>query len=124
MNVLAGADFFTVEVLTWRGLATYYVLFFHHLESRRVRVAGITRHPNQEWMEEIARSATQESWGHLDGCRYLLRHQVLRLLSINAGGGRSGNTPASGPKSESECLCRTLGAVGQAGVPGKVDSVR
>jgi putative transposase len=27
MNVLAGCDFFTVEVLTWRGLVTYYVLF-------------------------------------------------------------------------------------------------
>jgi len=29
MDVLAGTDFFTVEVLTWRGLVTYYVLFFH-----------------------------------------------------------------------------------------------
>jgi putative transposase len=28
MDVLAGADFLTVEVLTWRGLVTYYVLFF------------------------------------------------------------------------------------------------
>jgi hypothetical protein len=28
MAVLAGVDFFTVEVLTWRGLVTYYVLFF------------------------------------------------------------------------------------------------
>jgi len=28
MAVLAGTDFFTVEVLTWRGLVTYYVLFF------------------------------------------------------------------------------------------------
>ena len=27
-EVLAGADFFSVEVLTWRGLMTYYVLFF------------------------------------------------------------------------------------------------
>ena len=27
MAVLAGIDFFTVEVLTWRGLVTYYVLF-------------------------------------------------------------------------------------------------
>ena len=36
MDVLAGTDFFTVEVLTWRGLVTYYVLFFLHLESRRV----------------------------------------------------------------------------------------
>src|SRR5688572_14613075 len=34
MDVLAGADFFTVEVLTWRGLVTYYVLFFLHLETR------------------------------------------------------------------------------------------
>src|SRR5713101_7262194 len=31
MSVLAGADFCTVEVLTWRGLVTYYVLFFLHL---------------------------------------------------------------------------------------------
>ena len=59
-DVLAGADFFTVEVLTLRGLVTYYVLFFIHLESRRVSVAGITKHPNEEWMEQIARSATQE----------------------------------------------------------------
>ena len=35
MEVLAGTDFFTVEVLTLRGLVTYYVLFFIHLESRR-----------------------------------------------------------------------------------------
>jgi len=57
MDVLAGADFCTLEGLSWRGLATYYVLFFLHLESRRVSVAGITRHPDQEWMEQIARSA-------------------------------------------------------------------
>jgi hypothetical protein len=26
MAVMAGIDFFTVEVLTWRGLVTYYIL--------------------------------------------------------------------------------------------------
>src|SRR5690348_7085333 len=31
MAVLAGTDFFTVEVLPWRGLANYYVLFFFSL---------------------------------------------------------------------------------------------
>ena len=46
MDVLAGADFCTVEGLSWRGLATYYVLFFLHLESRRVSAAGITRYPD------------------------------------------------------------------------------
>src|SRR5262249_2259596 len=45
MAVLTGMDFFTVQVLSWRGLVTYYVLFFIHLESRRVSLAGITRHP-------------------------------------------------------------------------------
>jgi putative transposase len=34
LALLAGTDFFTAEVLTLRGLATYYVLFFIHLESR------------------------------------------------------------------------------------------
>ena len=32
-------DVLTVEVLTLRGLVTYYVLFFIHLESRRVNIA-------------------------------------------------------------------------------------
>jgi putative transposase len=50
MAVLAGFDFFTVEVLTWRGLVTYDVLFFIHLESRRVSLAGITCQPDQVWM--------------------------------------------------------------------------
>src|ERR1035438_6663973 len=53
MAVLAGADFFTVEVLTWRGLITYYVLFFLHVETRRVSLAGITRHPTEEWMTQM-----------------------------------------------------------------------
>ena len=43
--VLAGTDFFSVEVLTLRGLVTYYVLFFIRLESRRVEIAGVTLIP-------------------------------------------------------------------------------
>jgi putative transposase len=44
LALLAGTDFFTTEVLTLRGLVTYYVLFFIHLESRRVDIARITIH--------------------------------------------------------------------------------
>jgi len=40
MAVLTGVDFFTVEVLTGRSLATYYVLFFLPLKTRRVTLAG------------------------------------------------------------------------------------
>jgi hypothetical protein len=34
LAVLAGTDFFTVEVLTLWGLVTYYVLFFIHLRPQ------------------------------------------------------------------------------------------
>ena len=70
--MLAGTDFFTVEVLTLRGLVTYYVLFFIHLESRKVDIAGITVHPNEQWMQQMARNVTMEECGTLRDCRYLL----------------------------------------------------
>jgi putative transposase len=62
MAVLAGIDFFTVEVLTWRELLTYYVLFFIHLESRRISLAGITRHPDEAWMQQMARTKAGDIW--------------------------------------------------------------
>ena len=81
MAVLAGADFFTVEVLTWRGLATYYVLFFLHLESRRVTLGGITRHPTEAWMTQIARNAVDERSGSLHACRYLLHDRDSKFCA-------------------------------------------
>jgi hypothetical protein len=47
-------------VLTLRGLVTYYVLFFIHLKSRRVAIAGITVHPDEPWMKQMARNVTME----------------------------------------------------------------
>jgi hypothetical protein len=52
LALLVGTDFFTAEVLTLRGLITYYVLFFIHLESRRVDIAGVTVHPDEQWMRQ------------------------------------------------------------------------
>ncbi len=79
MAVLAGTDFFTVEVLTWRGLVTYYVLFFIGLESRRVSLAGVTQHPTAEWMLQMARNATDYSSGALLGTRYLLHDRDTKF---------------------------------------------
>ena len=72
LALLAGTDFFTAEVLTLHGLVTYYVLFFIHLESRRVDIAGVTVHPDERWMRQIARNMTMEGYGALRDCRYLL----------------------------------------------------
>ena len=101
-DVLAGADFFTVEVLTVRRLVTYYVLFFIHLGSRRVSIAGIAKHPNEEWMEQIARSATQETWGHLYPCRYVLHDRDTKFCAsfrptLADGGVKTIRLPARSP---------------------------
>jgi hypothetical protein len=81
MAVLTDVDFFTVEVLTWRGLATYYVLFLVQLETRRVTLAGITRHPTAEWMVQMARNATDGESGRLRGQRYLLHDRDTKFCA-------------------------------------------
>lgn len=41
-GTIAGADFFTTEVWTWRGLVTFYTVFVIDLASRRVQIVGST----------------------------------------------------------------------------------
>jgi transposase InsO family protein len=81
MAVLAGTDFFTVEVLTWRGLVTYYVLFFLHLESRRITVAGVTRHPTEAWVAQMSRNAVDDASGALRSTRYLLHDRDTKFCA-------------------------------------------
>src|SRR5215831_10946694 len=64
------------------GLVTYYVLFFIHLESRRVSLAGITRHPDQVWMQQMACNATGETWGLLEQRRYALHDRDTKFCSV------------------------------------------
>jgi putative transposase len=124
MAVLAGTDFFTVEVLTWRGLVTYYVLFFIHLDSRRVSIAGITNHPDAVWMEQMGRNATLEQLGCLQSCRYLLHDRDTKFCesfreTVKAGGVTPLKLPASSPNlnafaerwvrsAREECLSRLI----------------
>jgi putative transposase len=100
--LLAGTDFFTVEVVTWRGLVTYYVLYFVHLECRRVDIAGITDHPNEQWMQQLARNATMEGCGALRHCRYLLHDRDTKYSAafraiIETGHVRTLSLPARSP---------------------------
>src|SRR5215471_14879326 len=102
IDVLAGTDFFTVEVLTWRGLVTYYVLFFIHLDSRRVSIAGITDHPDACWMRQAACNATFEETGHLNGRRYWLHDRDAKFCAefretLAAGGVKCLRLPPRSP---------------------------
>jgi putative transposase len=72
LDVLVATDFFTAEVWTLGGLVTYDVLFFLHLGSRRIHAAGITPHPHEAWMVQVARNVAMEAWGFLSPGQYLI----------------------------------------------------
>jgi putative transposase len=102
LDVLVATDFFTAEVWTWYGLATYYVLFFIHLGSRKVYVAGVTPHPNEQWMRQIARNVTMEAWGFLAPGQYLIhdrdgKYCPIFQLIIDAAGIKRIPLPARSP---------------------------
>jgi transposase InsO family protein len=71
-DVLAAADFFTVEVWGLRGLVTIYVFFVIELESRKIEIAGITPGPNEPWMMQIGRNLTDPIDGFLVKKKYLI----------------------------------------------------
>jgi transposase InsO family protein len=63
---LPGADFFTTEVWTRRGLVTYYTVFVIDLASRRLQILGSTPHPEALFMEQIVRTLTMARDGVID----------------------------------------------------------
>jgi transposase InsO family protein len=71
-DTLAAADFFTVEVLTLRGLVRYVVFFVMKLKSRRVAIAGIAQHPDESWMMQVARNLTSAGDGFLNGMQHVI----------------------------------------------------
>jgi putative transposase len=78
-EVLAATDFFTVEVATWHGLVTYYVLVVMELAMWRVEVAGVTPHPTEAFMVQCARQLIDPFEGFLLGKRYLIHDRDTKF---------------------------------------------
>jgi hypothetical protein len=47
--------------------------------NAEVDIAGITVHPDEPWMKQIARNATMEDCGALRDCRYLLHDRDAKF---------------------------------------------
>src|SRR5918992_154629 len=84
-EVLAATDFFTVEVATWHGLITYYVLVVIELATRRVEIAGITPHPTAAFMQQCARQLTEPCEGFLLGKCYLIHDRDTKFTQAFDG---------------------------------------
>ena len=83
LEVIWATDFFTEEVWTRSGVVTFYVLFFIHLGSRRVWLAGCTPQPHAAWMAQQARnfSMVVEDWRL--SCRFLVHDRDTSFAALD-----------------------------------------
>jgi putative transposase len=66
---------------TLGGLVTYYLLFFIHVETRQVHIAGVTAHPDEAWMQQMARNLTMDEWGILQPGQYLIHDRDTKFCA-------------------------------------------
>jgi len=118
---IVACDFFTVETIR---LKTLYVLFFIHLSSRRVVLAGVTANPDSAWVTQQARNAAMDLGDRGVSVRFLLRDHDAKFTCsfddvFSSEGGQVLRTPIRAPKANAhaerwvqtvraECLDWTL----------------
>jgi hypothetical protein len=91
-NVIAACDFFSVELLTPKGLVRCMVFFAIELSSRKVEILGVKLDPDGQWMMQIARNITDYECGFLKDKKYLIHdrdplytydfHEILKSVGI------------------------------------------
>ena len=126
-GAIAGADFFTTEVWTWRGLVTFYTVFVIDLASRRVQIVGSTPHPDERFMQHVVRTMTVADEGLLVQHRVLICDRDTKWSApVRARLGEAGIRVVQTPYRAPECerVRRTICAIDQRGVPRAADSVR
>jgi putative transposase len=123
-GAIAGADFFTTEVWTWRGLVTYYTAFVIDFASRRVQILGSTPHPEALFMQQVVRTLTMAQDGVVDTPTALICDRDRKWSSdvrrrLQEAGVRVIRTPARAPNANAsaerfvrsikeECLDRLI----------------
>ena len=81
LDVLWATDFFSTEVWTLGGLVTFYTLFVIKLDTREVHIAGMSAHPNEQWMRQVARNLTMDEWGPLKPGQYLIHDRDTKFCA-------------------------------------------
>src|SRR4030095_14802325 len=128
-GAIAATDFFTIEVITWRGLVRYFALFVIDLKTRQVEIAGIVASPDGAWMAQIARNLTDGDHGFLLRRRYLIHDRDPLFTkafqeTLESWGVRSVRLPSRSPNLnayaerfvrsiKSECLAQGI-PIGEA----------
>jgi len=118
---IVACDFVTVDTVFFRRL---YVLVFIELQTRIVRVAGVTTHPTGEWVTQQARNVISLFTDRTAPVRFLIRDRDAKFTAafdevFRSEGVRILRTPVQAPRANAfmerwfgslrrECLDRLL----------------
>src|SRR5262249_10558194 len=81
MALVSRVDFFSVKTWTLTGVVELYVLFFVHVGTRKVHVAGVTAHPDWDWMAQQARNLVMSFDEQPHKAEYLLRDRDTKFTA-------------------------------------------
>jgi putative transposase len=80
-ETLWACDFFSTKVWTMSGLVDVFVLFFVHVGSRRVHLAGVSANPDRAWMVQQARNVAMRFDKEPVKPKYLLRDRDTKFVA-------------------------------------------
>jgi putative transposase len=77
-EAILATDFFTVDLLD--GTSAYVLAVIEHA-TRRIRILGVTDHPTNGWVTQMARNLLMDLDGHVDGIKFLLRDRDTKFTA-------------------------------------------
>jgi putative transposase len=72
-EAILATDFFTVDLLD--GTSAYVLALIEHA-TRRIRILGVTAHPDNTWVTQMARNLMMDLDEHVESVKFLLRDRA------------------------------------------------
>ena len=99
-QAILATDFFTVDLLD--GTTAYVLAVIEHA-TRRIRILGVTAHPNSAWVTQVGRNLLMDLDGHLESVKFLLRDRDTKFTAafdavFTAAGIRILRSPIQAPR--------------------------
>jgi putative transposase len=77
-EAILATDFFTVDLLD--GTSAYVLAVIEHA-TRRIRMLGVTAHPDNAWVTQMARNLLMDLDEHVDTVKFLLRDRDTKFTA-------------------------------------------